>query len=146
MLTKNLAVAITRIAMAPHTFSDGTTVPAGTFLGAPTTATHADPAHYPAPDVFDPARFLPPSDAENARARAPQHLAATSPSWIAFGHGKSACPGRFFAAAEMKAMLAHVVLEYDVRAETPGVRPQDRLIGITNFPDPEARVLFRKRK
>lgn len=132
--------------MAPYTFSDGTTVPAGTFLGVPTTATHSDPANYPTPEAFDPTRFLPSADADKESVRGPQHFASTSPSWIAFGHGKSACPGRFFAVAEMKSMLAHLVHDYDIQAETPGVRPKDRLMGITNFPDPNAKVLLRRRK
>lgn len=129
--------------MAPHTFSDGTTVPAGTFLGAPTTATHTDPSNYPDPSDFDPARFLEAAE-DTGEKRTPQQFTATNPSWIAFGHGRSACPGRFFAATELKAMLARVVLDYDVCVEG-GVRPKDRLVGITNFPDPDAKVLFRKR-
>ncbi|KAF9447789.1 cytochrome P450 [Macrolepiota fuliginosa MF-IS2] len=42
-------------------------------------------------------------------------LPATSPTFLAWGHGKHACPGRFFAAFVMKLMLAHLVLEFDFR-------------------------------
>lgn len=42
-------------------------------------------------------------------------LPATSPTFLAWGHGKHACPGRFFAASLMKLLLAHFVLEFDFR-------------------------------
>lgn len=89
------AVSLTRIAMVPYTFSDGTRVPAGTFLGAPTTATHLDSELYLDPEIFDPKRHL--RGEEDSSKKAPQQLVATSPTWIPFGHGKSACPGRMFA-------------------------------------------------
>ena len=55
-------------------------------------------------------------------------------------------PGRFFAATELKAMMAYLLLNYDVKFAREGVRPADRhnIMGIS--PDPTATVLFRKRK
>jgi hypothetical protein len=40
--------------------------------------------------------------------------------------------------------MAHVILKYDVSI-ADGVRPKDRLVGITNYPG-DAQILFRKRK
>lgn len=54
-------------------------------------------------------------------------------------------PGRFFAANELKAMMAHLVLNYDVKFEEEGVRPPNQWFGLTFVPDPTANVLFRKR-
>lgn len=34
---------------------------------------------------------------------------------MAFGFGRHACPGRFFAATEIKMLLARLLLEYDIR-------------------------------
>ncbi|KAJ6556609.1 hypothetical protein DFH09DRAFT_1317927 [Mycena vulgaris] len=48
---------------------------------------------------------------------------------LAFGHGHHVGPGRFFTATELKAMLAHVLLSYDVWAETEGVRPRMIALG-----------------
>jgi hypothetical protein len=90
-----------------------------------------------------------------------QHLASTSPTYISFGHGKSACPGRFYASAQLKVryseqsspnvsnswqqtLFAHVLTTFDVRTEVEGVRPTNELVGITNFPG-KAKILFRKR-
>lgn len=53
-------------------------------------------------------------------------------------------PGRFFAAHELKLMLAYLVLNYDVRSEIEGVIPKPSWY-ITNLvPNPTAKVLFRK--
>ena len=54
-------------------------------------------------------------------------------------------PGRFFAANELKAMMAYVVMKYDVKAEVEGVRPENVFKGTRFIPDPTAKVLFKKR-
>lgn len=53
-------------------------------------------------------------------------------------------PGRFFAANELKLMLAHLVINYDIKAELEGVVPPYRQFGQNTAPDTKARVLFRK--
>ena len=54
-------------------------------------------------------------------------------------------PGRFFAAAEVKTMLAHVLLNYDIKMANDAGRPTNISIGSEMMPDPSAEVLFRKR-
>ena len=46
-------------------------------------------------------------------------------------------PGRLFATNEVKAMLAHVLLNYDVKMANVSV-------GISSIPDPTSEVMFRK--
>lgn len=41
------------------------------------------------------------------------NLVATTGDHMGFGHGKHACPGRFFAANEAKVVLSHMLLKYD---------------------------------
>jgi cytochrome P450 len=60
--------------------------------------------------------------------------------------GKHACPGRFFAGNELKAMMAHLLLKYDIRAEVEGVRPPNSNVGQSIMPNMAAKVLFRKRQ
>lgn len=132
--------------MQPHTFLDGTSVPAGTFVAAPTTATHMDARIHAHAGVFDPFRFSDKRDADAGGDASREQFAATSLDYIAFGHGKHACPGRFFAAAELKLMLAYVVSNFDVRTEESGVRPPNVYFGVTTFPNPDAKLLFRRRK
>ena len=54
-------------------------------------------------------------------------------------------PGRFFAANELKAMLGYIVLNFDVKLEGDGKRPENVHRGPTVVPSPSARVFFRKR-
>ena len=55
-------------------------------------------------------------------------------------------PGRFFAAMELKAMVAHLILNYDVKLENEGVRPPDTWLGAYCVPNQKAKMLFRKRQ
>ena len=60
-------------------------------------------------------------------------------------HRRVYSPGRFFAANLMKTMLAHIIVNYDMKFEREGVRP-DNVHGVLSVqPDLVARVLFRKR-
>jgi cytochrome P450 len=137
-----------RKALQAHTFSDGTHVPAGTMIASPTWPQHLDEDSYASADTLDPFRFKPtmPEDAD-ADAKGPRRqFTTTDLSYIPFGHGRHACPGRFFAGAELKAMFVHVLLTYDVRTVEPGVRPKDLAMAQSALPNPTARVLFRKRQ
>jgi cytochrome P450 len=66
--------------------------------------------------------------------------------YLPFGHGRHACPGRFFAATELKGMLAHV-MNYDVKLDESanGVRPLNMHFGFSRVPNTKAKVYFRKR-
>ena len=55
-------------------------------------------------------------------------------------------PGRFFAANELKSMMAHLVLTYDVSSEEPGKVPASIRYSTSVSPHREAKVLFRKRR
>lgn len=131
--------------MKPFTFSDGTVVPQGTMISAAAGAMHHDPRYYPNPDHFDILRFAP----DNAQIDiAKQKTVTTSSQYIAFGHGRHACPGRFFAVDELKAMFAHVLLAYDISlgAESNGCRPPDEWFGSFCIPNTKAQVRFKRRQ
>lgn len=59
---------------------------------------------------------------------------------------RSRSPGRFFAANELKAMMAHVILNYDVKMKNEGVRPPNVSVALTYAPDFAAEVMFRRRQ
>lgn len=50
-------VSFNRKVLKDRTLSDGTFLPAGTFITMPTAAIARDPAYYPDPDDFRPWRF-----------------------------------------------------------------------------------------
>ncbi|CAL1694068.1 unnamed protein product [Somion occarium] len=137
-------VSLMRKALKDVTMSDGSFIPAGTMIVAPAVATHMDDENYTNPEVFDPWRFSNMRDGDGEGTK--HQFVSTSVDYITFGHGKHACPGRFFAANELKAMLAHTVMNYDVKFEKESVRPPNLWFAITVSPDPRAKVLFRKRQ
>lgn len=55
-------------------------------------------------------------------------------------------PGRFFAANELKALLAHIVMNYDVKMEKEGQIPPSVWYTNSRSPNRDAEVLFRKRQ
>ena len=55
-------------------------------------------------------------------------------------------PGRFFAANELKTMMAYLVLNYDVKFAEEGKRPANIRFGPADLPSHSAQVLFRKRR
>ncbi|KZT66093.1 cytochrome P450 [Daedalea quercina L-15889] len=135
------AISMARKALQDFTFSDGTFIPAGTFVDAPSHSLHHDGRIYKNPHIFDPFRFASSSD-EGTRYQ----MVATSTDYIPFGHGRHACPGRFFVAIELKTMLAHIAVTYDIKLERAGDPPLGRWIGASLVPDRKAEVLFRKRR
>ncbi|KAJ7439781.1 cytochrome P450 [Mycena latifolia] len=153
-LTGPGAIAMGRkvVAKEGFTFSDGTRIPYGAILTIAGDATHYDPDNYENPMTFDGFRF---SRLREQRAGVDisgegtsffnRHMVSTAQDHIVFGHGHHACPGRFFAATELKAMLAHVLINYDVKAETEGVRPPDLCIGVAKVPAPQGKIMIRKR-
>ena len=146
LFKQHLSVLMSRIAMKDFTFSDGTYIPKGTSIAAAIRPVHQDQGIYmdPGPDVFDGLRFYKLRGNENTRK---YDITSTSPSFLAFGHGPHACPGRFFVAYEMKLLLAHIVLGYDLKMETAmkGVKPPNVTLNISSFPDPNCELMFRRR-
>ncbi|KAF5356457.1 hypothetical protein D9758_009516 [Tetrapyrgos nigripes] len=133
-----------RKAMKDFTFSDGTTVPAGNLVTTAAWSILRDEELYPNGNEFKPFRF---SELREKEEESMKHqLVTINPEWMVFGQGKHACPGRFFASTEIKAILAHVVLHYDVKLpndskETPAILKKQLHTG----PSLEATVMFRKR-
>ena len=54
-------------------------------------------------------------------------------------------PGRFFAANEVKALLAHILVTYDFKVEEGKQAPRAHVIGLARVPE-KANVVFRKRQ
>lgn len=66
---------------------------------------------------------------------------------MGFGYGRHACPGRFFAANQIKHMLAHILLEYDIRMPGGATERYNNVsVGISSIPDPTKAIEFRRVK
>jgi cytochrome P450 len=137
------SLSMTRRVMKDFTFSNGMTVPKGHFVSVAGLATHMDPKNYPNPEEFQPFRF---SDMGDDGDSVRSQTISVGLDWVLFGGGRHSCPGRFFALYELKAMLAYVLLNYDVKIPNDGPRPKNLWFGHATLANPRAHVLFRKRK
>ncbi|KIM39012.1 hypothetical protein M413DRAFT_12344 [Hebeloma cylindrosporum] len=133
------SVAMPRVAVNDHTFSDGTTVPRGTTVSIAIDSIHLNEKIYADPLKFDPFRFVKLQEQDDTGRR--YDMVTTGVDSLTFGHGRHACPGRHFAATELKLILAHLVMNYDVKLEKEGVRPADTWIMSACIPDPNAKTV-----
>ena len=150
-----------RTALKDFTFSDGTRVPKGTYLYAVSGPRHRDEEIYPDAATFKGFRFSDMREMEGESTK--NQMVSTSTNFLLFGHGSQAwcvdsfdvilyltasidfisSPGRFFAVNELKLMLAHIVLTYDLNMTDI---PQETYAGLSVVPDMNAQVWFRKRR
>ncbi|OSX67204.1 hypothetical protein POSPLADRAFT_1042481 [Postia placenta MAD-698-R-SB12] len=138
----NSGVSLIRKALLDITLSDGTYIPKGTLIVAAAFATHTDKTYYENAEAFVPFRFY---DMRAENGTLGMQFVNTSKDYPAFGHGKHACPGRFFVAHELKAMMAYIILHYDVKLEDGASRPEDVWVWHDIIPA-NTKVLFRKRQ
>jgi cytochrome P450 len=111
---------------------------------APALAISHDPSIYPNPDEFDGLRFY------NIRAQSPAaenkyQFSSTSKHMVHFGAGRHACPGRAFASAQAKMVIAMILQNFDLKFKEGEERPNGNPSQHTRPLDPFAEVLFRKR-
>ncbi|EPQ50638.1 cytochrome P450 [Gloeophyllum trabeum ATCC 11539] len=141
---EGLGIAVMgRLALKDFVFSDGTFIPAGTMVSVAAGPMHHDDDVYANANEFDGFRFANIREEEGQGTK--HQMVSTTTEYVSFGHGRHACPGRFFAANELKAMMAHVVSLYDIRFPD-NVRPVNTYFATACVPDMKAKVLFRKRQ
>jgi cytochrome P450 len=84
--------------------SDGVRIPKGKYTAFSSIGTDFNPEYYPNPYTYKPWRF---ADLRKQPGNENKYrFVTTSQESISFGHGKHACPGRFFASNEIKIILA----------------------------------------
>jgi len=139
-------LSLVRLARKDFTFSNGLKIPKGNFVGTTLYTVHHSEDIYKDATEFKPWRFLDLKDEKPSDETNMQQYVATSAQFLSFGYGKHACPGRFFAANELKAMLCYVVMNYDIRlADGSTERPPNTYSGAAVRPNTSAKVMFRRR-
>ncbi|CAG7563257.1 unnamed protein product [Fusarium equiseti] len=135
-----------RKVLKPFTLSNGQVIPAGLMIAA--VAVNSDPFIFPRADEFDPLRFYrlrtQAKDEGSVEKAANNQFVSVNQSSLTFGYGRHACPGRFFAANEIKMILAHALLRYDVKlvgSETK--RYPNMEFTHMSIPDPSRKLLFK---
>ncbi|KAF2864692.1 cytochrome P450 [Massariosphaeria phaeospora] len=101
-----------RYLSAPVQLSNGITLPAKTYISMAHYPQQRDPEFYPAPLDFDGMRFFHLRQKEGKGDKYQfASISSTEPWW---GVGKFACPGRFWASAQIKLLLMAILLEFDL--------------------------------
>ncbi|KAF2740990.1 cytochrome P450 [Polyplosphaeria fusca] len=132
-----------RKVLRPFTLSNNQYIPAGVTIEVPAHAVYQDATHYPDSTTFDGFRFWKLRQAGEGAAR--NQFVTSNEQNLNWGYGRHACPGRFFAANEIKMILARVVLEFDVGNVGGGRERYENLeMGRSTSPDPRKKLLFRK--
>ncbi|KAI4247128.1 MAG: hypothetical protein L6R42_009709 [Xanthoria sp. 1 TBL-2021] len=136
---------------------DGTHIPRGGWLGVPVLGLHNDDRFYPEPWKYDPFRYARLKSGREESQREAQakgedvtvstrDLDAGQPTstYVGFGYGKHACPGRWFAVQLLKILLAYITTNYDIEATGP--QPEAKVIGDAALPPTSATIRVRRRK
>ncbi|KAF9266722.1 cytochrome P450 [Marasmius fiardii PR-910] len=121
----------------------GTTVPAGVTVGVPVRAVQRDDACYPDGHIFNGFRFAEMRDGEGESLK--HQMVTPTSDYFLFGNGRHACLGRFFAVNELKALVAYILLTYDIKAENEG-GAEMKWYSVAAVQDNNAKFLFRKRR
>lgn len=128
--------------------SSGVHVPRGNIVAVPGKNIAREEDFYPEADTYKPFRFSDMRGASNQDVeyvkRARQAAATTSPEFLPFGHGRHACPGRFFAVAQLKLILGYMMMNYEV--EMLEERPADIYIGVAKLPPLGSKIRIRRRQ
>ncbi|KAI1326585.1 cytochrome P450 [Xylariaceae sp. FL0255] len=111
------SLGMKRLFKEPYTFHNGIHVPAGTLTTMMVTDIENDPELTPNPEVFDGLRFYREKQNLGLDTRAAKELdfAAATETALGFGHGRSACPGRYFASLTLKMVFIKLLTEYDFK-------------------------------
>jgi cytochrome P450 len=114
-------VSFNRKVLKPITLSSGQVIPAGVNIEIPAIGLNFDASIHQDPDKFDPFRFSRLRQAgeaakgtQAAEAGAMNQLVSVNKHHLPFGFGRHACPGRFFAANEIKMIFANMLTRYKI--------------------------------
>ncbi|KAJ3904615.1 cytochrome P450 [Lentinula edodes] len=136
-------LTMSRMVLRDFTFSNGTVVPAGTIVSVASYGMHHDDALYEDPETLKPFRFSNKREMEGEGIK--HQMVGIDPSFGLFGGGRHMCPGRFFAVNEIKALVGHILVTYDIKFEGDGGYPEPDWNGASLSPNGFAQVMFRKR-
>ena len=128
--------------MKPITLKDGTHMPQGTRVAFPAFNILMDPTVTPNPERFDGFRSY---NLKEKSGRLRDFMVQSDKDHLVFGHGKQACPGRYFAAAELKIVLARVLTDYDLKFVEGKAKPKTLFLDENCYLDPAANLMLRRR-
>jgi cytochrome P450 len=139
------ATTFNRKVLKGFTLSNGQYIPPGVNVEVASQAVYQDPALFPDSSTFDGFRFSKLRKDGTASDNARNQFVTTNEQSLMFGYGRHACPGRFFAANEIKMILARLLLDYDIQNEGGSKERYANIeIGRQSSPDPRKVLLFKR--
>uniref|UniRef100_L7JH53 Ent-kaurene oxidase n=1 Tax=Pyricularia oryzae (strain P131) TaxID=1143193 RepID=L7JH53_PYRO1 len=136
-------VTVQRSNPRAYEFSDGLKIPANTQTCFLSYELNHDPDVYPDPETFDADRFLRMREKVDLQK---YHFAYVSEDSINFGAGAHSCPGRHFAANEIKLMLCELLLGYEMKWPDGQSRPPTMFHDFSSNPNPGFDICIRERR
>ncbi|KAG5761669.1 hypothetical protein H9Q72_010223 [Fusarium xylarioides] len=131
-----------RMVLDDMNLSDGTLLKKGTLLGVSVDRMW-DGSVYENPQKWDGWRFYRKYQQSPEARDVP--IVNTGPNYLAWGHGRLACAGRFFVTQEAKVALAHLLLKYDWEIVSSPSDTNISEFGLVLASNPKARIKIRTR-
>ena len=140
-LSPAMTVSYIRMVVAPDglILPNDTWLPRGTRVQMAGISVHHDESIYPEPLEYRYARFMQSDDDKTP----PKSATTIEPTFLNFGHGRHACPGRFFAVDMIKLIMTYLITNYDVKPYP--VRPKNKWITESLVPPFDATLEVRRR-
>ncbi|PGH19459.1 hypothetical protein AJ80_03960 [Polytolypa hystricis UAMH7299] len=138
------------VAKGGVTLPSGYHLPKGTMLGVPAVGIHADENIYPDAAKYDPFRHCnrrPGEKLDEKDTAVPLTsigVVNVTDTFLPFGVGKFACPGRWLAAHLIKLTVAYLLYNYELKSFDQ--RPLNTVILGKSMPDRQATMMVRRRK
>ncbi|KAJ5131982.1 hypothetical protein N7448_006140, partial [Penicillium atrosanguineum] len=129
-----------RVVKKDFQFKNGLRIPKGTVLFTPNAAMLFDEKYVKSPFEFNGFRFY--ELAEGSETPELFKYTSTNPHYLQFGDGKHACPGRFFAADELRLILAYLLFHFEIKMQ--GSLPENFKIKRHNLPHLGVKILLKK--
>ena len=104
-----------------------------------------DPDVYENPEMFDGFRFVKLRNHSRLEDGSLEYTSSDVKN-MAFGYGRHACPGRFFASSETKMIMAYLLMHYDFKfPDEQKIRPPSKAYETQYLPDRTTTVLLKQR-
>lgn len=145
---------VQRLVIAPNgvVTEDGIHLPQGTMVSILAHQVQTDPELFSDPEKFDPFRFSKHREAAKVSQTGKpglHHLSmvSTGSDYLAFSHGKHACPGRFLVDFELKMIMAYALMNYDIEFPESygGKRPPNNWFAGFGIPPLDAKIRVKRK-
>ncbi|KAJ5540465.1 cytochrome P450 [Penicillium frequentans] len=132
-----------RKALQPLFLADGTFLSKGQWVVVPAWAINRSTEIHTDAHTFKALRSLESSQTDR---ESPVDAYVPGDGFLSFGLGRHACPGRWFAASELKLILAFILAQYDFKLPSDTInRPMNNFRFFSCVPDGTQRLVFRAR-